>query len=47
MFSFENANYDVSDLGLIEHTGSTAQAINDRGEVIGTLGTGASKEFSP
>lgn len=47
MLSLENASYDVSDLGLIERTGSTAQAINDRSEVIGTLGTGGSKEFSP
>ncbi len=47
MFSFENANYDVSDLGLIERAGSAAHAINDWGEVVGTLGTGSSKEFSP
>lgn len=47
MLSIEVANYDVSDLGLIECAGSAAQAINDRGEVIGTLGTGGSKEFSP
>ena len=47
MLNSESANYDVFDLGLIERSGSAAHAINDHGEVIGVLGTGGSKEFSP
>jgi probable HAF family extracellular repeat protein len=39
--------YEVSDLGLIEYAGSAAKAINDQEDVIGTLGSGKSDEFSP
>jgi len=51
-----NQKYVLSDLGILKHIGSEANAINDQGEVIGTLGietsieTSAAKEsdeFSP
>ena len=42
-----NPKYIISDLGIINHVGSSATAINDQGEVIGTLGVGDSEEFSP
>ena len=42
-----NTKYILSDLGIINHVGSSATAINDQGEVIGTLGVGDSEEFSP
>lgn len=39
--------YQISDLGLMGHAGSAANAINETGDIIGTLGTGTSSEFSP
>ena len=41
------AVYQVSDLGMSGGTGSAARAINEAGDIIGTLGTGTSAEFSP
>lgn len=47
MFRPDTAKYRVSDLGLMDHVGSAAHGINDRGNVIGTLGAGSSRGFSP
>lgn len=39
--------YQISDLGLIGHAGSAANAINEAGDIVGTLGASPDSEFSP